>query len=106
MTRLIAAAVITLSFALSAGSPATAAEKDSGTASTPSLKETLEKGLKARRPEEFAFIATVVRKVERGVLPRSLVESTFLWARGKDTHPFQYFQQGLRVRAEKMGVVL
>ena len=47
------------------------------------LKDTLEKGLRARRPAEFDFIAKVVDFVDDGKLPRSLVMSTFLWARQK-----------------------
>jgi hypothetical protein len=79
---------------------------DTGTSTTPKLKDTLEKGLKARLPSEFAFIRTVIEKVDDGTLPRSVVESTFLWARRKPQHPFEYFQQGLKVRAEKLGVTL
>ena len=82
------------------------AAEDPGTQSTPTFKETLEKGLKARRPEEFAFIAMVVTKVDKGVLPRALVESTFLWARGKGSLAFEYFRKGLTVRAQKMGIAL
>ncbi len=70
------------------------------------LKKTLGEVLRARRPEEFAFIDKVGDLVEDGTLPRSLVESTFLWARKKPRHPFQYFEQGLRVRAKKIGVDL
>ena len=72
----------------------------------PNLKTTLEKGLKARRPEEFAFIALVVAKVEERTLPRPLVESTFLWARGKRPFPTVYFERGLRVRAKRLGIAL
>ena len=73
----------------------------------PDLKVTLEKGLKARRPVEFQFVAQVVAKVEDGTLPRSLVNSTFLWARNnKQPYPFPYFQQALKVRAKKVGVAL
>ena len=70
------------------------------------LKEMLEKGLKARRPSEFAYIAMVAERVESGTLPRSLVESTFLWARKKRPHPFPYFQQGLALRAKKARIPL
>jgi hypothetical protein len=77
-----------------------------GTPGLPTLKDTLEKGLRARRPEEFAFIALVVEKVNDGSLPLALVDSTFLWARKRDTYPFQYFQEAIRVRAKKIGVDL
>ncbi|NIP84822.1 MAG: hypothetical protein GTO03_04395 [Planctomycetales bacterium] len=75
-------------------------------AETESLQETLENGLKARRPEEFAFIARVVRLVDQGTLPRSLVETTYLWARRKRTVPYPYFEKGLRVRAQRIGIEL
>ncbi|HEV2968363.1 MAG TPA: hypothetical protein VGY55_00140 [Pirellulales bacterium] len=79
---------------------------DTGTSTTPTLKDTLDNGLKARLPSEFAFVAKVIAKVDDGTLPLSLVESTFLWARRKPDHPFQYFQQGLTLRAQKIGVSL
>ncbi len=72
----------------------------------PSLQETLENGLKARRPAEFAFIGRVVRLVDKRVLPRALVESTYLWARRQKAAPFPYFESGLRLRAKKIGVAL
>ncbi len=70
------------------------------------LKIQLEKGLKARLPREFAFIAQVVGKVDNDQLPRDLVESTFLWARVKRPYPFPYFETGLRVRAARRGISL
>jgi hypothetical protein len=68
------------------------------------LKKTLAEVLRARRPEEFAFLNRVVELVEDGDLPRSMVESTFNWARKKPRHPFQYFEQALRIRAKRIGV--
>jgi hypothetical protein len=70
------------------------------------LKKTLQEVLRARRPEEFAFIDVVTDRVANGTLPRSLVESTFNWARKKPHYKFQYFEQALRVRAKKIGMVL
>ncbi len=70
------------------------------------LKQQLEKGLRARRPEEFAFIDRVVIMVYQGQLSRSLVNSTFDWARRKRPYPFVYFQRGLIVRAARMGVTV
>ena len=75
-------------------------------AANPDLKSVLEKGLRARRPEEFTFIETVVAKVDNGSLPRETVESTFLWARKQPKNTFQYFQHGIRERAKKIGVTL
>jgi len=70
------------------------------------FRKTLETGLLARRPDEIAFVALVVDKVADGTLPRSLVESTFFWARRQQPYPAVYFQQGIRLRAKKIGVVL
>ncbi len=78
-------------------------------AKTANLRDQLEKGLKARRPVEFAFIAKVVSRVENDSLPRSLVDSTFLWARAKGTdriRPYQYFESGLKLRAKRIGITL
>lgn len=79
----------------------------SGVTTRPSLKDTLEKGLRARRPEEFQYLARVVEKVERRELPLDLVMSTFQWARQKTKHanfPFPYFVRALRERAAKLGL--
>lgn len=81
-----------------------------GTKSTPGgpdLKDTLQKGLKARRPNEHQFIAYVVNHVESGHLPLDLVNSTFLWARRQQAqYPFPYFERGLKERAKKAGISL
>jgi hypothetical protein len=77
-----------------------------GAAASTTLKKTLEAGLKARRPQEFAFLARVADKVEDGTLPRSLVEGTFFWARRQGRYPFVYFEAGLRLRARRIGVIL
>ena len=68
------------------------------------LQKTLAEVLRARRPEEFAFIDRVVELVDHGTLPRDMVVSTFNWARKKPRNPFQYFEFGLRERAKKIGV--
>lgn len=72
----------------------------------PSLKDTLDAGLKARLPTEFEFVDRVVRMVDHGRIPLEMVQSTFLWARKKRIHQFQYFEHGLRMRAEQAGVQL
>lgn len=71
-----------------------------------SYREQLEKGLKCRRPVEFEFVGRVVDLVDAGVLPRSLVDSTFDWARKKRDKNVQYFEFALRTRAKKLGVDL
>lgn len=73
----------------------------------PDLKQQLEKGLRARRPVEFQFVALVVNMVENDTLPLALVKSTFLWARKKaltTQYPFPYFERALRERAAKEGI--
>lgn len=67
------------------------------------LQQQLEKGLKARRPVEFAYIAQIVQMVENDQLPRELVDSTFVWAYKKPSRRIQYFQFALRARAAKLG---
>jgi hypothetical protein len=110
MTRFLAAAIVACGLFGSSAAMARPADPtpsdESGTSSTPTFQQTLEKGLKARRPEEFAFIRTVVHKVDHGELPRDLVESTFLWARSKGGLSFEYFRKGLTVRAQKIGITL
>ncbi|MCO6454116.1 MAG: hypothetical protein J5I93_02270 [Pirellulaceae bacterium] len=77
----------------------------SGADQVANLKDTLEKGLKARRPEEFRFIARVVKLVEEDRLPLPLVLGTFKWARSRSSHvPYPYFKRGLEERAARIGV--
>jgi hypothetical protein len=71
------------------------------------LRQTLEKGLKARRKSEFAFIALVVKKVEQGQLPKKMVERTFLWARDhRQPYPMPYFEKAMQIQAKKLRVEL
>jgi len=70
----------------------------------PTLQETLEKGLKARRPQEFAFIALIVGLVEEGLLSEGLVRRTFLWARRKPRREFQYFERAIVILAARRGL--
>jgi hypothetical protein len=79
---------------------------ETGSVVTLDLKTTLEKGLRARRPSEFEFIAVVVARVEDGTLPLSVVKSTFGWSRKKIRYPMVYFEQAMRVRAKRLGVEL
>jgi hypothetical protein len=73
------------------------------------LKEQLEKGLQARLPSEFKFIARVCLLVQQGTLPLPLVRSTFTWARRQVVgrkYPFPYFERALRIRAKRIGVMI
>ena len=72
-----------------------------------SLRDQLEKGLKARLPADFAFINTVVVMVENNQLPLDLVQSSFLWVRKNRSHKkymVAYFEQVLRRRALARGI--
>lgn len=88
--------------ALSLGRQVQGAEEGS----TSDLKELLEKDLRARRPEEYAFINKVIKLVDEGDLPYSMVNGVYIWARKKRPHPFQYFQYAMRERARRVGVIL
>lgn len=69
------------------------------------LEDRLKAGLRCRRPEEFAFVATVAQFVEQGKLKTDLVLSTYRYAVEKrPDFPFYYFQYGLRRRAAAIGV--
>ena len=77
-----------------------------------SLRDQLRVGLKAVTRSDFAFIDKVVEKVDTGVLPRDMVDSTFLWARRRVevrapqyyNRPMVYFQPALVQRARAIGV--
>jgi len=78
------------------------------------LHEQLTLGLRATTQSDKLFIDKVVRKVEKGKLPRSLVDSTFLWAREKANsksetrrlRPMVYFRPAMTLRAKRLGVAL
>ncbi|MBA61745.1 MAG: hypothetical protein CMJ76_05200 [Planctomycetaceae bacterium] len=66
------------------------------------LVSQLKVGLKARKPSEHLFIERIGKLVEKRVLPVSMVLGIFSYARKKHSrYPFPYFQQALRIRAEK-----
>ena len=71
-----------------------------------SFKRQLEAGLRARRPQEFAFIARVVQQVDENHLSKKLVLETFQWSRRKRPYPYQYFERAMRIRAAQVGVAL
>lgn len=88
----------------------TATGQQSGDQAT--LEERLVFGLEARRPSELAFLDAVVATVERGELPRKLVDRFYFWARERSSRnggqkkqrPIIYFQAGLRIQAERLGI--
>ncbi len=56
--------------------------------------------------EEAGFVGRVVALMGQGTLPKSMVHGTFLWARKKPRHKFQYFRFAMIVRASRIGVRL
>jgi hypothetical protein len=69
-----------------------------------SLQEQLEAQLRARRPSEFAYIATIVGLVKNGSIPEQLVRNVFNWSRKKRVkYPFQYFARALPILAARQG---
>jgi len=78
------------------------------------LYDMLRVGLKAKTKADFEYITEVVELVDKGKLPRDMVESSFLYARYRyRTHPgsfklrpMVYFQPSLTARAKKIGVIL
>jgi len=79
-----------------------------------SLRQQLTVGLKAVTKRDLAFLEKVIDAVEQGILPRKIVDSTFLWARSRAARksytrrlrPMVYFQPGLTLRAKRLGVKL
>lgn len=79
-----------------------------------SLKDQLTYGLMARTKSDRAFIDLVVAKVDAGVLPRQLVDSTFIWARDRaaarrdanSVRPMIYFRPAMIARAKRLKVAL
>ncbi|PQO27115.1 hypothetical protein [Blastopirellula marina] len=72
---------------------------------TANLQQTLEKGLYARLPVQFEFIAAVIFLVEQDKIPLKLVYSTFKWAQQYDKgRRYYYFEIGMRKRAARIGV--
>jgi hypothetical protein len=68
--------------------------------------EEIKAALHTAAPEEDGFVDRVVDLAHRGVLPLSMVDSTFQWARKKNRHRFQYFKRGMILRAARIGVQL
>jgi hypothetical protein len=67
--------------------------------------DTMKAALRTSTAEEAGFIDYVLNLVGKGTLPADMVDSTFQWARKKPyKHRFQYFKQGLIVRADNIGI--
>jgi hypothetical protein len=71
------------------------------------LREQLQKGLKCRRPSDFAFVDHVADLVEQGKLPLNLVNICFDWSRQRNSHiPIVYFERSLIMLAAQKGFSL
>jgi len=109
----ICAASCCLVAALLADQPVTPSQRGTGQQGrVVSLNDQLRVGLKAFTPSDKAFIDRVVLRVSEGKLPRSMVDSTFLWARTRylrrpgahRLRPMVYFRPALVLRARRIGV--
>lgn len=92
-----------------AAAPAVAAAQsnNSNRAVQISLRDQLAFGLKARTPQQFAFVDRVVVLVDTGVLSKRLVNICFEYARSKpDNVQFFYFEQALRTLARRQKIVV
>ncbi len=71
------------------------------------LSDQLNQGLRAVTPAQKRFVSVVVAYVERGRLPRALVNLVYSWALKRNSRmPFPYFEYALRVLAKRRGVTL
>lgn len=72
-----------------------------------SLEDRLVAGLKARRPEDVAFLERVATLVDEGRIPEKVVNSTLAWAqrRGRN-YPLPSFRRALKIQADRLGVSL
>ena len=67
--------------------------------------EQIKAGLRTTSVEEQGFVDRVMINVDRGKVPRKLVESVFDWAKRKASkRKFQYFKYGLIKLAKRLGI--
>lgn len=108
LTRLVWMRSILVGLLSLAAVPAASGD-DAGTprSEAMSLEDRLVAGLRARRPEDVAFLERVTALVDEGKLPEKLVTSTLAWAqrRGR-THPLPSFRRALQFQADHLGVSL
>jgi hypothetical protein len=77
------------------------------------LRQQLTYGLRVATKQDQAFVDKVVAFVHAGILPRNLVDSTFLWARQQAfqrggtaaVRPMIYFRPALEMRAKRLRVL-
>ena len=70
-----------------------------------SIEDRLTIGLKARRPEDVAWLERVAGMVREGRMPAKVVDSTYLWAlRRRQAYPFPSFRRALELQADRLGI--
>lgn len=78
------------------------------------LQQQLTYGLSVATKQDQAFVDKVVALVHAGILPRNLVDSTFLWARQQAfqrggtaaVRPMIYFRPALKMRAKRLRILI
>lgn len=93
--------------ALAPALPARGDEPEAPRGEVMTLEDRLVTGLRARRPEDVAFLERVAALVEEGKLPEKVVNSTLAWAqrRGRN-YPLPSFRRALELQADHLGVSL
>ena len=62
--------------------------------------------LQGSAQEDRGFTAAVVLAVQQGRLPRSVVESAFIWAKRKESLRYQYSRRAVIALARQRGIRL
>lgn len=71
------------------------------------LDDQLRYGLRCFRPEQVQYVNAVTDAVERGRLPRAMVNLVFRWSIERNpSAPFPYFQFALEELARRRGIVI
>lgn len=83
--------------------PVVAQQEDQQRYQQITLKQQLEFGLRARTPQEFAYVNTVTTMVDNSQLPRRIVNMAYLWSRKKSRYPYPYFSRALVILAAREG---
>ncbi len=92
---------VALGVAVAASATASASDE------TPLTAEALRAGLRSIDPDDDAYLTYIAALAEQGQIPRSLVQSTYLWARQKPyPRRAKYFKQAIILRAAREGITL
>ncbi len=70
-----------------------------------SLEDRLVTGLRATRPDDVAYCERVAEATRTGALPAKLVDSTYLWAIGRQAkYPLPAFAQALSIQCRRLSI--